>query len=405
MEKLSLAISEAVQYRLWHPVRVGSGGPSFSHLFFADDVLLFSKATSSQARIIVDMFKKFSDCSGLRINVVKSKAFFSKGVLRRRKSLITAITSIDSTNYLGKYLGFPIFHRRVRKEDFGFIIDKMQQRLASWKSKLLNKAGRVTLVKSVISAIPTYYMQMNWIPTSVCTQMDCIARNFVWKGHSERGVHLVGWNKVIQPRKEGGLGVRSAREANIPLLGKLVWDLQHQPLKPWASMLLSKYVPNGVFMDCPRKSGSPIWNSILKAREALREGYQFRIGNGQSLFWYAPWTPLCPLCDHVFAVVIQDTTFTIKDIFFNNTYHWELFTTVIPDFIKDIVNQLYLVMHDHAIDRYIWQGNSVGIYSIKDGYNWLLKHKKKTNPNQSLDWNWVWRLQAHEKIKFLLWTE
>lgn len=33
-EKLSIAISEAVQARKWHPIKVSSNGPYFSHLFF-----------------------------------------------------------------------------------------------------------------------------------------------------------------------------------------------------------------------------------------------------------------------------------------------------------------------------------------------------------------------------------
>jgi len=36
---------------------------------------------------------------------------------------------------------------------------------------------------------------------------------------------MVGWNKIIKPRKLGGLGVRAARLQNTTLLGKIVWSL------------------------------------------------------------------------------------------------------------------------------------------------------------------------------------
>jgi len=35
----------------------------------------------------------------------------------------------------------------------------------------------------------------------------------------------------------GGLGIRSARDANISLLGKLVWDLIQKNDKLWVHML------------------------------------------------------------------------------------------------------------------------------------------------------------------------
>lgn len=147
MEKLSLAINEAVQDKKWLPVRISRNGPSFSHLLFADDVLLFSKARCSQARVIEDIFYRFGQHSGLKVNPSKSRAFFSAGVHRSKKDKMSSITSIRHTDSLGHYLGFPLFNGRVKKEDFNFLLEKIQSRLSSWKNKLLNKAGRLTLAK------------------------------------------------------------------------------------------------------------------------------------------------------------------------------------------------------------------------------------------------------------------
>ncbi|PNX93226.1 ribonuclease H, partial [Trifolium pratense] len=244
MEKLSLAISEAVQKNSWSPVQISKNGPRFSHLFFADDVLLFSKATCAQGRTIANLFNSFSIASGLKINCVKSRVLFSKGVPRSKRDKITNLSSIRSTNSLGNYLGFPMVTGRVKKADFAFIIDKLNSRLASWKNKLLSKPGRVTLAKSVMNSIPTYYMQISWLPSSICSQIDMMTRKFIWKGNSNKGIHLVGWNVVTKSKEDGGLGVRLAREANTAMLGKLVWGLQQQSDKPWVHMLQDKYLHN-----------------------------------------------------------------------------------------------------------------------------------------------------------------
>jgi len=48
-------------------------------------------------------------------------------------------------------LGFLLLQGRVKRAHFNFIIDKINGRLADWKGKLLNKVGRVTLAKSVLT--------------------------------------------------------------------------------------------------------------------------------------------------------------------------------------------------------------------------------------------------------------
>lgn len=97
-------------------------------------------------------------------------------------------------------------------------------------------------------------------------------------------MNLVGWVKITQPKRLGGLGLRPAREANTGMLGKLVWDMHCKSNKLWVQMLSQKYVKGGAFLDTSLTYGSPIWRSIFKAKEVLRQGYHFRIGNGESLF-------------------------------------------------------------------------------------------------------------------------
>lgn len=51
-------------------------------------------------------------------------------------------------------------------------------------------------------------------------------------------------------------------------------------------MLHSKYVGTTPFLVMPHKYGSNVWNSVMRARNALREGYRFRIGDGKSPLWF-----------------------------------------------------------------------------------------------------------------------
>ena len=75
MEKLSIAIIKAVLEGDWDPIQLSNNGPRLSHLLFTDDVLLFTKAKNFQLRFITDLFDRFSQASGLKINLTKSRAF------------------------------------------------------------------------------------------------------------------------------------------------------------------------------------------------------------------------------------------------------------------------------------------------------------------------------------------
>jgi hypothetical protein len=48
--------------------------------------------------------------------------------------------------------------RSLKRIEVQPLIDKIAARLPAWKGKLVNKAGRVTLVRSVLTAIPIYFL-------------------------------------------------------------------------------------------------------------------------------------------------------------------------------------------------------------------------------------------------------
>jgi hypothetical protein len=112
-------------------------------------------------------------------------------------------------------------------------------------------------------------------------------------------MHLVGWNKITQPCWYGGLGVRIARLQNVSLLGKLVWEILHSPSKLWVNIFKEKYLKGRLIFNASATGGSAIWNSIVKALNMLQDGFRFKIGDGNSKFWYEPWVFKDKLCSKV----------------------------------------------------------------------------------------------------------
>lgn len=69
------------------------------------------------------------------------------------------------------------------------MIDRLKDRLKSWKAKVLSYAGRATLVQSVAMAIPMYTMGSNLLTKKVCREMDSRMRDFWW-GFEDNKRHL-----------------------------------------------------------------------------------------------------------------------------------------------------------------------------------------------------------------------
>ena len=65
------------------------------------------------------------------------------------------------------------------------IIEKTEKRLANWKANYLSLGGRVTLINSVLDALPTYVMSLFPLPAKVEERLDKLRRDFLWSGNKE----------------------------------------------------------------------------------------------------------------------------------------------------------------------------------------------------------------------------
>lgn len=177
-----------------------------------------------------------------------------------RKEKITRITSIRFTSCLRKYLGFQLFHGRFqlfhgrpKKEDFNESIERVTRKLAAWRGRLLNKPDKLMLTNAVLLTLRSYRIQIQCYPQFVCEALDRTARQFIWKGSLDKGIHVVWWTAITQSWKFGGLGVRVSRIQNIVLLGKLVWDLLQGSNKLCVEVFAAKYIGSGTFKQQPRR--------------------------------------------------------------------------------------------------------------------------------------------------------
>ena len=59
--------------------KLWGGGPTITHLLFADDSVVFLEASESSLVVLRDVLRNYEVCSGQRVNMQKSSIFFEKG--------------------------------------------------------------------------------------------------------------------------------------------------------------------------------------------------------------------------------------------------------------------------------------------------------------------------------------
>jgi hypothetical protein len=79
-----------------------------------------------------------------------------------------------------RYLGLPLSVWSLRRRDFQHLEDKCAGKLPTWNGKLINMAGRVSLVKSVLASQAIYHLTPLSIPPGTMKFINKLERGFVW---------------------------------------------------------------------------------------------------------------------------------------------------------------------------------------------------------------------------------
>ena len=95
-------------------------------------------------------------------------------------SRLASILGCKLTTLPITYLGVPIHWTHLITEHWDALVDKVETKLQGWKGKLLSLGGRVTLLNSVISTIPLYWLSVYRLPNKVRQRIDKLRRRFLW---------------------------------------------------------------------------------------------------------------------------------------------------------------------------------------------------------------------------------
>ena len=177
--------------------------------FFADDSLIFCKATIGECDALQRILKVYEEATGQQLNRAKTLLYFSSNTARENQEEIKARFGAQVIKQHEKYLGLPSLVGRNKKNSFK---EKLAKKLAGWREKLLSNAGKEILIKVVAQAIPTYAMSCFKIPNSLCEEMTSLMRNLWWgQQKEERKMTWISWDKLCTPKAQGGMGFKQLK--------------------------------------------------------------------------------------------------------------------------------------------------------------------------------------------------
>jgi hypothetical protein len=113
----------------------------------------------------------------------------------------------------------------LQGQDWQWLIKKVENRINLWCYKWLSLGGRLTLVSTVLTSIPVFWMSLAIIPATTINLIRSKIFKFLWSGsikHSSK-VHLTNWESMSCPKVLGGWGIKHLTWFNIALSLKNIW--------------------------------------------------------------------------------------------------------------------------------------------------------------------------------------
>ncbi|KAK6164048.1 hypothetical protein DH2020_000912 [Rehmannia glutinosa] len=412
-EAFSALIRKAELNGNLHGVRICRWAPSISHLFFADDSIIFGRATIQEIEKTREIIKCYEGASGQRISMEKSEISFSKGIDISKRQVLADHMGVNLVEKLAIYLGLPTVVGRKKKDIFNGVIDRVRKKLKNWKGRLLSAAGKMVLIKSIAQAIPTYLMGCFLLPSTTCDSINSLVSNFFWgQKEDEHRIHWCSWKKMSRTKSDGGLGFRDMKCFNEALLAKQCWRLMQDENSLLAKSLKARYFPNTSCLNAPiGYNPSYAWRSIVAGRKVVLKGLRWNIGNGIKVrIWEDPWIPDRPHFRTNKNIQSDRAGKLVADLINWETKSWN-FTLLHEWFCTEDIKAIKTIpiRRPDCQDRIVWHYTKNGSYTVKSGYQIakVLADMEEGVPSTSRErnkiWSWLWHLRVPPKVQTFLW--
>ena len=158
-------------------------------------------------------------------------------------------------------------------------------------------AGKITLINSILNALPIYLLSFFKIPQKIVQRLISLQRNSLWGGDNDhKKIPWVKWADICLPKTDGGLGIKDISKFNVALMGRWIWAFASDQQQLWVRIITSKYGGWSEFQNGRDKRGySHWWRDIRNLYHQsdcsiFKDNLSWKVGCGENIkFWTDNW--------------------------------------------------------------------------------------------------------------------
>lgn len=167
-------------------MRVCQGSPFVTHLYFADDSIVFGEASIQVSQVVKRILETYEKASGQQVNFEKLVIFFSSNVEEDMCNWIVNQLGVRRSFIMERYLGLLTLIGRRKWEAFYHLYDRIRAKVSRWSNRYLSQGEKEVYIKAVLQAFPIYSMLCFLFPKSLCLELESIMRRFWWQKSATR---------------------------------------------------------------------------------------------------------------------------------------------------------------------------------------------------------------------------
>jgi hypothetical protein len=211
---------------------------------------------------------------------------------------ISYILGCPIASFPQTYLGIPLSDSKLPRCALYPLLHSLDKKVDSLSLSGATSGGRLTLSKSVFSALPSHILACIKAPIWFYQEIDKRRCAYFWSGQkTTTGARCrIAWDAVCRPIEEGGLNIINLETQNICLLLKFIHKL-HMPNKSsWANWILSFVYSGQKRLGDKISRCSSSWRYLMTLIDLYRNLTIVKIGDGKSTcFWLDSWLGNKPL--------------------------------------------------------------------------------------------------------------
>jgi len=100
------------------------------------------------------------------------------------QDIYTNLFGCNAGEYLFRYLGIPMHHRKLLNSEWGKVEERFEKKLTCWKAKYMSYGGRLVLLNSVLNSLPMFMMSFlkskkGYLKILIISDRDSFGKNLL----------------------------------------------------------------------------------------------------------------------------------------------------------------------------------------------------------------------------------